>query len=178
MTTPNFGIHDLYEHSDKKAYLHKCEHCGYYNKMKYAPYDPDHLEQSGNIMKVHPEGYKPISREVDDGTFEFVCQKCGKLLDRWYSGEWVAEHPDIKGTSGYLISQLNAVWVSASDLVRKELNAKSRQTFYNYVLGEPYQDLSMAIVPRDVVDMRRTYLPAAKYDSDGYDLTIAAIDWG
>lgn len=36
----------------------------------------------------------------------------------------------------------------------------------------------MAIVPRDVVDMRRTYLPAAKYDSDGYDITIAAIDWG
>ena len=85
-TVNNFGIHDLYEHSDKKAYLHKCEHCGYYNKMKYAPYDPDHVENSGNIMKVHPEGYKPISREVDDGTFEFVCQKCGKLLDRWYNG--------------------------------------------------------------------------------------------
>lgn len=70
------------------------------------------------------------------------------------------------------------MWVSADDLVRKELNAKSRQTFYNYVLGEPYQDLSMAIVPRDVVDMRRPYLPAVKYDSDGYEFTVAGIDWG
>lgn len=86
-TTPNYGIHDLYEHSDKKAYLHKCEHCGYYNKMEYKPYDATNLERSGNIKKVHTEGYKPISREVDDGTFEFVCKKCGKLLDRWYNGE-------------------------------------------------------------------------------------------
>lgn len=77
----------MYEHSDKKAYLHKCEHCGYYNKMEYKPYDDTNLERSGNIKKVHPEGYKPISREVDDGTFEFVCKKCGKLLDRWYNGE-------------------------------------------------------------------------------------------
>ena len=68
--------------------------------------------------------------------------------------------------------------MSADDLVRKELNAKSRQTFYNYVLGEPYQDLSCTIVPRDVVDMRRTYLPAAKYDSDGYEFAVAGIDWG
>ena len=36
----------------------------------------------------------------------------------------------------------------------------------------------MAIVPRDVVDMRRTYLPAAKYDSDSYEFTVAGIDWG
>ena len=68
--------------------------------------------------------------------------------------------------------------MSADDLVRKELNAKSRQTFYNYVLGEPYQDLSFTILPRDVVDMRRTYLPEAKYDSDGYEFTVAGIDWG
>ncbi len=73
--------------------------------MKYADYDPDNLENSGNIHLVHPEGYKPITREVDEGAFEFVCQKCGKLLDRWYNGEWVAEHPEVKGTSGYLISQ-------------------------------------------------------------------------
>ena len=55
--------------------------------MKYADYDPDNLERSGNIHLAHPEGYKPITREVYEGAFEFVCQKCGKLLDRWYNGE-------------------------------------------------------------------------------------------
>lgn len=146
--------------------------------MKYADYDPDNLERSGNIHLAHPEGYKPITREVDEGAFEFVCQKCGKLLDRWYNGEWVSENPSVTGTSGYLISQLNAAWVSASDLKRKELNSKSRQTFYNYVLGEPYQDLSLSIVPRDVVNMRRTYLAGQQFDRGDYSLITVGIDWG
>lgn len=61
---------------------------------------------------------------------------------------------------------------------RKELNSKSRQTFYNYVLGEPYQDLSLSIVPRDVVNMRRTYLAGQQFDRGDYSLITVGIDWG
>lgn len=61
---------------------------------------------------------------------------------------------------------------------RKELASKSLQTFHNYVLGEPYQDLSMAISDRDIMDHRRSYLPEPLYDRGDYLKIAVGIDWG
>lgn len=55
------------------------------------------------------------------------------------NGEWVAKYPertkDGGGIRGYSISQMNAVWITADDLKRKELATPSKQAFYNYMLG-------------------------------------------
>ena len=75
--------------SDMKVYMHKCTHCGFMNRMKYADYNPDSLENSGNIRLINPEGYNATTGEVEDNTFDFVCQKCGKHLDRWYNGQLI-----------------------------------------------------------------------------------------
>lgn len=106
-TTPDYGIDDLFQHSDKKYYLHKCTHCNHWNKMTYKD-----VEDGGNIHLKNPSGYKELTREVEDGTFEYVCQKCKRPLDRWYNGSWVAENSEVKSMSGYLISQMNAVWIN------------------------------------------------------------------
>lgn len=81
MTTPNYGIHELFEHSDKKYYQHKCTSCNHWNKMNYANY-----EDGGNLLLINPDGVHEDTREIDDGTWQYVCQKCGKPLDRWYNG--------------------------------------------------------------------------------------------
>ena len=73
---------------------------------------------------------------------------------------------------------MNAVWVNGDTLKRKELEAKSTQTFHNYVLGEPYQDLSMALLDKDVMDHRRPYLPEPLYDRGDYLKIAVGIDWG
>ena len=57
--------------------------------MKYAPYDENNLEQSGNLLLVNPEGIDEQAKTVQDGTYQYVCQKCGKPLDRWYNGNVV-----------------------------------------------------------------------------------------
>lgn len=84
-------------------------------------------------------GVDVLAKTVKEGTYRFVCSHCGRTLDRWYNGMWVPKYSDRTsdggGTRGYLISQLDAVWISADELKRKELSAKSKQQFYNYVLG-------------------------------------------
>lgn len=85
-SAPGVGIHKLYQQSDQWYYAHVCQHCDYHNEMKYAPYDENNLEQSGNLLLVNPDGIDEQAKTVQDGTYQYVCQKCGKPLDRWYNG--------------------------------------------------------------------------------------------
>src|SRR5690606_38244761 len=96
-----------------------------------------------------------MTDEIEDGTFIFVCAKCRKPLDRWYNGEWVAKYPNRKEIRGYHISQLNAVWISADDIKRRELRYTSRQLFYNYVIGEPYANEGLIITEDDILACQR-----------------------
>lgn len=177
-SVPDYGIDKLFKQSDMKYYMHECTHCHYLNKMKFADYNPDNLESSGNIRLINPDGINQENGEIEDNTYDFVCQKCGKHLDRWYNGRWVALHPERKSISGYMISQMNAVWISADELKRKEKNARSLQTFHNYMLGEPYQDLSMAVFDNDVLDNLSDNIVQPAKDRDGYSKIAVGIDWG
>ncbi|AEW47019.1 terminase large subunit [Bacillus phage BCP78] len=171
-TVPNYGIHALYDQSDQCVYMHKCDHCGYRQQMDYEK----------NIECMDETGVDVLAKTVKDGTFRFVCQKCRKTLDRWYNGEWVAAYPDRtlnnQGTRGYLITQMNAVWFTADKLKRKELEAKSKQHFYNYVLGYPFQDVALAVQRPDVMDNRRSYLEKPLMDRGDYRFISVGIDWG
>lgn len=85
-TIPGYGVDRIFNRSDMKYYIHNCTHCGFDNRLRYADYDENNLEKSGNIRMVNPSGFHEDSMEVEDGTFDFVCQKCGLHLDRWYNG--------------------------------------------------------------------------------------------
>ncbi|ALA13157.1 terminase large subunit [Bacillus phage TsarBomba] len=171
-TVPNYGIHALYDQSDQCVYMHRCDHCGFRQQMDYEK----------NIECMDETGVDVLAKTVKDGTFRFVCQKCRKTLDRWYNGEWVAAYPDRtlnnQGTRGYLITQMNAVWFTADKLKRKELEAKSKQHFYNYVLGYPFQDVALAVQRPDVMDNRRSYLEKPLMDRGDYRFISVGIDWG
>lgn len=171
-TVPDYGIHDLFTTSDQRVYMHKCDSCGLRQQLDYDK----------NIECLDEDGIDILARTVKEGTFRFVCQKCGKPLDRWYNGEWVAAYPsrtaDGGGVRGYFISQMNAVWISADELKRKELQAKSKQQFYNYVLGYPYQDVALAVQDRDIIENKREYLPEPLKDRGDYRFISVGIDWG
>lgn len=180
-SSPNTGIHRLFEQSDQNWYLHKCEHCNYYNQMSYEDYDSSSIEAGGNILTVNPEGIDLLAKTVVDGSFQFVCKKCGKPLDRWYNGTWVPTFgertKDGGGTRGYMISQLNAVWVSADDLKRKELASLSKQSFYNYTLGYPYEDAKLAVSDSDVFNHTSEHLKPSP-DRGDYKFISVGVDWG
>ncbi|USL89461.1 terminase large subunit [Bacillus phage vB_BceH_LY2] len=171
-TLPNYGIHKLFEESDQRVYMHKCDHCGYRQQLDYDL----------NIECMDESGVDVLAKTVKDGTYRFICQKCKRTLDRWYNGEWVAMYPDRtlnnQGKRGYMITQLSAVWISADMLKRKELDAKSKQHFYNYVLGFPYQDVALAVVENDVMGHTREYLRKPLLNRGDYRFISVGIDWG
>jgi len=59
--------------------MHKCDSCGYRQQLDYEK----------NIECLDEDGVDVLAKTVKEGTFRFICQKCGKPLDRWYNGEWV-----------------------------------------------------------------------------------------
>ena len=179
-SAPNVGIHDLYMHSDQMEYLHKCTHCGYWNLLSYDDYIDGSPDKGGNILLVNPDGVNLKGRSVQPGSYMFVCRKCGKQLDRWYNGQYVPAMPSNNingaGRRGYRISQMNAVWVSADALKQEEMNAKSKQSFYNYNLGMPYADIKLQVVPSDITD--NGHFTDRKLNRDDYQLIAVGIDWG
>ena len=167
MTVANYGINRLYNQSDQRRWFYKCEHCGYEQTMDYEK----------NIKQVNKDGIDLDGLVVKPGTFQFVCQKCGKPLDRWYSGHWVVTNPGQGRIHGYNISQLDAVWVTADALKQSEMRAESKQFFYNYTLGYPYEDKGMKFMPEDVTkhidnDYQK---PNSRED---YKYVVCGIDWG
>jgi len=171
-TVPAFGIHKIFTESDQRVYMHKCDHCGYRQQIDYDL----------NIECMDESGVDTLAKTVKDGTYRFICQKCKKTLDRWYNGEWVAKYPDRtlnnQGKRGYMITQLNAVWLTADALKRKELEAESKQHFYNYVLGFPYQDVALAVQPDDIEKNKREYLEKPLFNRSDYRFISVGIDWG
>lgn len=114
-STPNMGIHGLFNQSDQNVYMHKCGRCNFWNELSYKEYDGSSKYAGGNILTVNPDGVDVLAKTVVDGSFQFVCKACGKPLDRWYNGSWTSRissrNKDNTGTRGYFISQMNAVWV-------------------------------------------------------------------
>ena len=70
-TVANYGINRLYNQSDQRRWFYTCEHCGYEQCLDYEK----------NIKQVNKDGIDLEGRVVRPGTFQFVCQKCGKPLD-------------------------------------------------------------------------------------------------
>lgn len=181
-TTVGMGIQNLYDSSDQMEWTFKCTHCNYDNVMKYADYNPNNLYKSGNLLLVNPDGIDVAARKVENGSYTYVCQKCGKPLDRWYSGRWVPKYPErtltTGGLRGYRISQLDAVWISADALKRSELKSLSKQEFYNYDLGMPYADSNLSITDADVMKISTPRIPHKVINRGDYKYIVVGIDWG
>lgn len=165
-TIPGRGVDLQFQKSDQRFYMHKCEHCNHWQILNIED----------NIIQVNPNGVNLVTEEVEDGTFKFVCAKCHRDLDRWYNGQWVAMYPDRKGIRGYHISQLNAVWISADDIMRRQFKYKSKQLYYNYVIGEPYAAEGLIVNDEDILASQRFENPILS--RFGYSKVVVGIDWG
>jgi len=122
-TVPNTLSQKVWMKSDQKYWFIKCKGC---NEWQYLDY--------WNNIK---EG-------------KFVCKKCGKEFsdDDRRNGQWVKKYKD-RDISGYWISHLICPWISAKS-IEEAYNNKSKQYFYNFVLGLPYIG-SDIVVNRDII---------------------------
>lgn len=165
-TIPSRGIDRLFDISDQYFWMHKCQACNEYQV----------LDIEDNIRQVKPDGVDIVTNSVEDGTFEYVCKKCSKPLDRWYNAEWVPKYPSRQGLRGYHISQLDAVWISADDVMKRQLTYKSTQLFHNYVIGVPFASEGLLVTDDDILANIKN--PAPINSRQNYAKVIVGIDWG
>ena len=165
-TTPSFGINGVYQKSDQMRYIHTCPHCG----------EKQFLTAEANIIQVK-DGVNNVTQEIEPGTFIIGCKKCKRELDRMSVGEWVAQRPSIRDIRGYHISQMDAAWISADDIMKRKFSYGSRQLFYNYVIGEPYANVGLIVNEADVKKSIRVKAPLLNRTRD-YTGIVAGIDWG
>lgn len=164
-TIPGMGINEQYEKSDQRRYLYKCSHCGKWQEVTFE-----------SIVQVK-DGFNRVTEEIEDGTFEYQCKKCHRELDRWTPGKWVARYPSRKDIRGYFVSQMNACYISADEIKRKELRYPFKQIFYNYVLGEPYANVGLQVTEDDI----KRHIVIKDEDlsrNQEYVSYVVGIDWG
>jgi hypothetical protein len=89
-TLPNYGIHGMYESSDKRRWLVKCPGCNHEQPLEWDI-----------NLRIKGPANKP------DKVY-YGCAKCDSeiTLEQIQEGRWVAEKPDITDTVGYHISQM------------------------------------------------------------------------
>lgn len=122
-TSPHTLSQKLWEQSDQKHWFVGCEHCGLWQWLDFW-------------------------KNVKDN--KYVCQKCGQEISDEVrrNGKWIKKYRD-KDISGYWISHLICPWISAQK-IQEEYETKTKQYFYNFVLGLPYIG-SDVIVNRDII---------------------------
>jgi hypothetical protein len=121
-----FGVDVEWAQSDMKEWFVQCPHC---QKWQYLSWNTE----------------LPGRMSVDLERKEFVCKKCFGILDKEVrrNGHW-RKKKGKEGAkfSGYHVSLLMAVWISAADICEKWNDVvdgkQTEEYFYNKILGLPY----------------------------------------
>jgi len=119
------GVSRYWDHSTQRHWFIRCSHC---SERQYLSW---------------PES---ISRERN----AFVCKKCDREFteeDR-RKGEWISKYKD-REYQGYWIPLFLAPWVTAQEVI-KLYETKSKEFFWNFVLGLPYVGAGNTVTP-DVI---------------------------
>ena len=127
MSAPSVGIDQKYEQSDQNVWMIQCSHCKKWQEMSFEKnlkiLDESLIDRTANVVQPNATMY--------------VCQYCGKSIesDRWYSGEWVPRYPDSGRSTGYYVSQLDAVWLSSDQIYANSLKYASPQLFHKQIVA-------------------------------------------
>jgi len=132
---PGFGVHELYQKSDQMHWFITCKKC------KHAVW-----------MNFERDDAGARNHYIDQERQVYACGGCHRELTtaERQNGFWLAKYPK-RELRGYWINQLMVPWVSAKKIL-KQMGDMDTQTFYNFVLGLPYQE-SEFMINSSVVDI-------------------------
>lgn len=113
---PGWGIDKIYEESDQRRWMVKCEPCARKGRDGWQDLD--------------------FYRNVDIRTGQRVCRECREPLDV-SKGTWVATFPDQDRPRGYHVTQLLVPGKSMRDLIKSSLKRgpHEKRSFMNRDLG-------------------------------------------
>lgn len=137
-TYPGVGTDGLYELSDQKVWMVKCEACNHYQWLDWV--------KLGEMSGVQNHCYIDPEKKI------FTCSKCGRELDDLtrMKGEWVPKKIFNSDVSGYWMSQLNYVRKDLAGLLKKE-KGQQKQNFYNFTLGRAYRGTDIVVERKTII---------------------------
>jgi phage terminase large subunit GpA-like protein len=168
-------IEKLFLESDQRHYHVPCPHCGEKQVLEFG------TRESLHGIKWHKD---PLGNHLPDTAF-YQCKANGCIIEpndktaMVEAGEWVASAP-FNGHAGFHINALYSPFVNASwsNIVSEWLRVKddplARPTFFNLVLGLPYQDRTDAILAEAVLAAQSEVYSAEV--PDGVGILTAGCD--
>jgi hypothetical protein len=143
---PDFGISKLYDESDQRVWMIKCQKCGTETCLE--------LEFPGCLL------------EVSDGRVIRACKSCQNEIHP-RDGQWVAQYPfRSKDLVGWWISQLNSVYVDPAKILKAFRDPSNRNLaeVYNSKLGMAYISADNRLNPQDVYQCCGQDIMAMRHD--------------
>lgn len=166
-TIANYGIDRMYKNSDMKVWKLKCEYCGTWQSLNFF----------GNVLRKDEDitgEWLPVN-----GGIAVCCIKCGKEINRYAMGEYVAtQESDI---SGYQLPALCHPTKTIEELYSRYClsgnSAYERQSFENNDLGECYTAEGTNIT-NNLLDKCKKSYTLANITIDFDDTCTIGIDVG
>lgn len=177
-TFPKVGVDGQFISSDQHRWMYKCTKCGHWQFLGRS----NILQVSGPTTLIPRLEAHDETASVADGTFIIACVKCRKELDRWHAkNEWAPQNKSGE-VRGYKASQLDCVWISADEVMRKLREYKPIGKWYNYVLAEGYMGDAAQLTENFVYQLvHPEILIMNRSDFDRQfkaTRVIVGIDWG
>lgn len=122
-TVPNYGIHGMYEHSDKRQWLIKCPKCNHEQPLDWEV----------NLRFSGPDS--------NPDKVWYGCEKCSTEITNQHmqTGRWVAESPYMSDEIiGYHVHQMLTTPAPALYKIWRDPQTKIVE-FYRKRLGKPYE---------------------------------------
>lgn len=153
-TISSFGIDAEYKNTDMKRWMLKCPHCSNWLNPDFFIHVVKEVEE--NQYMILDQKYNRYGKKDID----LICEKCGKEVDRFSKGVWIAQRKSDK--SGYHINKLFSTNTKIKELMERFENGLSDETilqrFYNGDLGVPYTG-SGAKLTYDILDAcKKSYI--------------------
>lgn len=122
-TVSNWGIHNMYLHSDQRQWVVKCSKCNHHQVMEWE------------------QNIKVVGNPSDPDDVYYGCSKCDTpiTIEDMQKGEWVALKPRLSDEHiGYHISQMNTTPAPILWKLWRDPQTKTIE-FYRKRLGTPYE---------------------------------------
>jgi phage terminase large subunit GpA-like protein len=157
-----------YDESDKRVRMVPCPHCDHFHELTWE-----------NFRRC-------ISDDMDPAKAHFSCPECGGVIEQKHRnamlarGKWVATQTDRPREPGYHLWQAYSQLRSWASIAKGWISAKddpeSEQTFYNDVLGLPYEQKSEAPPWEEILKRAKASTYPQGIIPPGYPLLSIGVD--
>lgn len=147
-TIPGWGIDREFRLTDMRHWLIKCPGCNEFSEMTF----PDSLQPQTweeHLMMGHPT----VREGEACPDCHYICLHCKR---RWSdedrrAGTWVPQVVDTHLAHGYSVSQMAALYKPASDILRSRAEAIWPASFWNNVMGVPWDEGASAFTEQSII---------------------------